>query len=188
MRNIVIVALSVALAAAIVSGFIFYQKYIDTHDALLISENKLSGLQGKVTQMNREIASLQDQLKQNAERLGQLESAKERIAELRNVITEKDQAISECEVTLVSLASWAGEKKYRMRGELTALDHTYQTAVIEVPFSEKKFTIGGSISSGAILKRGGQSARLEDFQVGDRVIVIWESTRGGHVIHSLKVE
>lgn len=188
MRNIIILVLSVALAAAIISGFIFYQKYIDTNDALLISENNLSGLNEKVTQLNRETSSLQDQIKRNAERLAQLESAKERIAELQNAITLKDQAISECEETLISLASWAGEKKYRMRGDLTAIDLTYRTAVIEVPFSEKTFTVGGSFSSGAILKRGGQSVGLADFQVGDRVVVIWESTKRGHVIHSLNVK
>jgi predicted RNase H-like nuclease (RuvC/YqgF family) len=185
MRNIVIVVLSLALAAAIISGFIFYQKSIDTQDALLISENNLSGLHEKVTRLNQETASLQDQIKKNAERLKELEGAKKRISELEHAITVKDQAISECEETLLSLASWAGEKKYRMRGELTAIDLTYHTAVIEVPFSEKTFTIGGSISSGAILKRGGQSVGLADFQVGDRVVVIWESTRRGHVIHSL---
>jgi len=188
MRNIVIIVLSVALAAAIVSGFIFYQKYIDTHDALRISENNLSGLHEKVTQMKQEAASLRDQLKANAERLAHLEGAKERITELQNVITVKDRAISECESTLRSLASWAGEKKYRMRGQLTAIDLRHHTAVIEAPFSEKMFTIGGPLSSRSILKRGGQSAGLADFQVGDRVIVIWESTRGGHVIHSLKVK
>ena len=188
MKNIAILVLSVALAAAIIFGFIFYQKYIDTHDALIISENKVSGLNEKVAQLNRETSLLQDQIKENAERLAQLERAKEHIAELQNAITVKDQRLSECEETLLSLASWAGEKKYRMRGDLTAIDLTCHTAVIEVPFSGKTFTVGGSLSSSAILKRGSRSVELADFQVGERVIVIWESTKGGHVIHSLKVK
>ena len=188
MKNIAVIALSVALAGAIVSGFIFYQKYSDTNEALLISEKNLSGLNVKLKKSNQETSALQDQLRKNAERLTQLEKAKERIPELENAITLKDQGLSECEETLRLLGSWAGEKKYRMGGDIKAIDVRYNTAVIEVPVKEKIFTVGGSISSKAVLKRGGQPVKLADFQVGDRAIIIWESTKKGHVIHSLNVK
>ncbi len=84
--------------------------------------------------------------------------------------------------------SWAGEKKYRMTGDITAIDLTHNTVVIEVPLAGKTFTVGGALSSEAILKRGGQSVGLADFQVGDRVIVIWEATEQGHLILSLKAK
>lgn len=83
---------------------------------------------------------------------------------------------------------WAGEKKYRMTGDITAIDLSHNTVVIEVPLAGKMFTVGGALSSEAILKRGGQSVGLADFQVGDRVIVIWEATEQGHLILSLKAK
>jgi hypothetical protein len=84
--------------------------------------------------------------------------------------------------------SWAGEKKYRMTGDITAIDLSHNAVVIEVPLAGKMFTVGGALSSEAILKRGGQSVGLADFQVGDRVIVIWEATEQGHLILSLKAK
>jgi hypothetical protein len=188
MRNIAIIVLSVALAGAIVSGFIFYQRYIDTNDALLISEKNLSELNEKLMKLDQETSALQGQLHENAERITQLESANERIPELENTISLKDQSLSECEETLSILSSWAREKKYRMRGDLTAIDLKYNTAVIEVPVKGKMFTVGGALSPEAILKRGGRSVELGDFQVGDRVTVIWESTKKGPMILSLKVK
>jgi len=84
--------------------------------------------------------------------------------------------------------SWAGGKKYKMTGDITAIDLTHNTVVIEVPLAGKMFTVGGPLSSKAILKKGGQSVGLADFQVGDRVIVIWEATEQGHLILSLKAK
>ena len=81
---------------------------------------------------------------------------------------------------------WAGERKYKMTGDITAIDLTHNTVVIEVPLAGKMFTVGGPLSSKAILKKGGQSVGLADFRVGDRVIVIWESIEQGHLILSLK--
>ena len=188
MKKIAIIVLSVALAAAIVSGLIFHLKYIDTRDALLISENNLSGLNEKLTKLNQETFALQKQLRKSAERLKELEGAKEQVSALENAITMKDQRLSEYEETLRVLESWAGEKKYQMRGNLTAIDLGYHTVVIEVPLKGKMHTVGGPLSPKAILKRGGQSVGLADFQVGDRVIFIWESTKKGHVILSLKVK
>ena len=84
--------------------------------------------------------------------------------------------------------SWAGEKKYKMTGDITAIDLSHNTVVIEVPLAGKMFTVGGPLSSKAVLKKGGQSVGRADFQVGDRVTVIWEATEQGHLILSLKVK
>lgn len=84
--------------------------------------------------------------------------------------------------------SWAGEKKYKMTGDIAAIDLSHNTVVIEVPLVGKTFTVGGPLSSEAVLKRGGQSAGLADFQLGDRVIVIWEATEQGHLILSLETK
>lgn len=188
MKKIAIIVLSVALAAAIVSGLIFHLKYIDTKDALLISENNLSGLHEKLAQLNQETSMLQDQLRKSTERLKELEGAKERVSELENAITVKDHRLSEYEETLHALESWDGEKKFWMKGNLAAIDLRYHTVVIEVPLKGKEHTVGGPLSPEAILKRSGQSVSLADFQIGDQVIFIWESTKKGHVILSLKVK
>ena len=188
MRKIAVIVLSIALAGAIISGGFLYTKYMDTNDALLSTEKKLSELNHKVMRLNQETASLQDQLHKNDQLISQLEKAKEHIPELEHAISLRDERISEYEETLRLLESWSGEKKYRMKGELKAIDPRHCTAVIEVPVKEEIFTVGGSLSSEAVLKRGGQTVGLADFKVGDSTIVIWESTKKGHVIHSLSVE
>jgi len=95
MRNITIIVLSVALAAAIISGLILYQRHLDTKNSLLISEKSLSELNEKVTQLNQETSALQDQIRKNAKQLMELKSAKEYISKLENAIKLKDQRLSE---------------------------------------------------------------------------------------------
>ena len=185
---IIVIVLSVALAAAIFSGLILYVKYFDAKGDLLISEKNLSALNEKVIRLNKETSALRDQVHKNAEHLKELESARERVSELENAITMKDQTLSECEEMLRMLECRPGEKKYRMSGDLTAIDIDYNTVVIEVPLGGNMQTVGGPLSPKAILKRDGQSVGLADFQVGDRVIFIWQSTKKGHLILSLKAK
>jgi chemotaxis protein MotB len=100
MRNIAIIVLSVALAAAIISGLILYQRHLDTKNSLLISEKSLSELNEKVTQLNKETSALQDQIRTNAKQLMELKSAKEYTSKLENAIKLKDQRLSEFKETL----------------------------------------------------------------------------------------
>lgn len=95
MRNIAIIVLSVVLAVAIVSGLILHRKYLDTKDALLISEKSVLDLNERVTQLSQETSALHDQIRKNAERFMELKSAKERISELENAIKMKDQTLTE---------------------------------------------------------------------------------------------
>jgi hypothetical protein len=88
-------------------------------------------------------------------------------------------------LALFGAQSWASERIYQMTGDITAIDIEYNTVVIEVPMGGKTFTVGGPLSSRAVLERGGQSAALADFQVGDRVTVKWEAAGQGHLILSL---
>lgn len=81
--------------------------------------------------------------------------------------------------------SMGGEALYKMTGEITAIDLEYRTVVIEVPMVGKTFTVGGPLASGAVLKKGGVSAGLGEFQVGDQAVVTWRSTPEGHLILSL---
>ena len=91
-------------------------------------------------------------------------------------------------LSIYGAQSLAGERIYQMVGDITALDLEYKTVVVEVPLAGKTFTVGGPLSSEAVLERGGQSATLADFQVGDRVTVKWEATAQGHVILLLRAK
>ena len=86
MRNSAIIVLSMLLAAAIISGSILYKKYLNKKDAILISEKKVVGLNQKVIQLNQETSALHNQIRKNAERLKELDSAQERISELEETI------------------------------------------------------------------------------------------------------
>jgi hypothetical protein len=79
----------------------------------------------------------------------------------------------------------AGENVYLMTDKITAIDQDYNTVVIEVPLKKGMFTVGGPLSSSAVLKKGGKTARLSDFAVGEQVKVKWRSTETGHVIEMI---
>ena len=96
MKNIATILLSLVLAAAIIFGLIFYVKYSDTKDSLVMSEKKLSESNEKIVQLNQEITVLQDQIEK---------STKERTAEFENMITMKDQKLSEFEGKIRNLES-----------------------------------------------------------------------------------
>jgi len=84
--------------------------------------------------------------------------------------------------------SLAGEKVFKMAGEIAAIDLGHNTVVVEVPVGGRLFTVGGPLSPGAVLNRGGQSVGLADFRTGDRVTVTWEATEKGHLIVSLNAK
>ena len=96
MKNIATIVLSLVLAAAIIFGLILYGKYSDTKDSLVMSEKKLSESNEKIVQVNQEITALQGQIEK---------STKERTAEFENMITMKDQKLSEFEGKIRNLES-----------------------------------------------------------------------------------
>jgi len=105
MKKNAIIVLSLVLAAAIISGLILYGKYADTKDALVISEKKLSGLNEKINQLDQEKTALHDKIEKDVELFGELENAKKNIEELENMITVKDQGLSEFEEKIHNLES-----------------------------------------------------------------------------------
>jgi hypothetical protein len=90
--------------------------------------------------------------------------------------------------SLYGAQSWARERVYQMRGEVTAIDLQYNTVVVEVPMAGSLATVGGPLSTGAVLERAGKSVDLASFKVGDRVLVKWKVTEEGHVILGLKAK
>lgn len=82
--------------------------------------------------------------------------------------------------------SLAAERVYRMSGEITAIDIAHNTVVVEVPLGDRLFTIGGPLSSDAIVNKGGKLVGLADSRRGDRVTVKWKVTEHGRVILMLE--
>jgi hypothetical protein len=90
-------------------------------------------------------------------------------------------------VVLLNLAlATAVGRMQRMTGTIKAVDPVAQTAVIEVPLGHDTFTVAGPLSPQATVKKGGQTAQLQDLQVGERVTVTWEQTAKGHEIERLE--
>ena len=77
---------------------------------------------------------------------------------------------------------FCGEKIYKMKGTITAIELVYQTVVVEVPMGKRMFTVGGPLATDAVVKKGKNRAELNDFKIGDSVIVKWKVTEKGHLI------
>jgi len=93
-------------------------------------------------------------------------------------------------VALVALLSSASPAMagnvYVMKGILSAVDQSCNTAVVKVTISPGKvFVVAGTLAPDVILKRYGNVATLGDFQVGEKVTVKWRSTPRGHLILAL---
>ncbi|NVL93363.1 MAG: OmpA family protein [Desulfobacterales bacterium] len=103
MKNVSIVVLALLVVAAIVSGFIFYGKYLDMKDTVGASNEKLSDLNEKVAQLQNENSLLKDQISESAQRLKELEDPRLPIAQLEDAIEAKDEAISGLDETVAQL-------------------------------------------------------------------------------------
>ena len=76
---------------------------------------------------------------------------------------------------------------YKMTGKIAAIDHTYNTVVVDVPLADGQvFVVGGPFAGNAVLKSQGREATLADFKVGEEVIVKWSPTPEGHLIRMME--
>jgi len=94
MKNLTILVLAVLLGAAIISGFVFYEKYGDVKDALEDSNRQLLVRNETLAQLNEERTALYGKIQKNAGQLEELENANLRISQLEDGIKVKDQALS----------------------------------------------------------------------------------------------
>jgi len=138
MKNITIIVLSVALAAAIISGLILYQRHLDTKASLLISEKSLSELHEKVTQLNQETSALHNQIRTNAKQVMELKSAKESIAKLENTIKMKDQRLSELKENIHTLERDLEEERKTKDAVLTDLQERLQGSQSHIRYLEEE--------------------------------------------------
>jgi len=142
MRNITIIILSVALAAAIISGLILYQRHLDTKNSLLIREKSLSELNEKVTQLNQETSALHNQIRTNAKQLMELKSAKESIAKLENTIKMKDQRLSQFKEKIHTLEKDLEEERRAKEAILTDLQERLQGSQSHIRYLEEEVAKG----------------------------------------------
>ena len=125
MKNITIIVLAVLLVAAIILGSIFFVKYRDMKDTLRASNKKFLILNEKVAQLDREKSKLNDQIRDDHERLRELESAKLRISQLEDAIKMKDEALSSLDEKIRRLEEGSEEEKKigeSLRKELSSMD------------------------------------------------------------------
>jgi hypothetical protein len=90
-----------------------------------------------------------------------------------------------CLFGATALCVQAAAHVYTNRGEISAIDLTYDTVVVEVPMGDQMMTVGGPLVEGAELKKDNRSVSLGDFTVGETVTVKWRYTETGHRIEGL---
>ncbi len=142
MRNITIIVLSVALAAAIISGLILYQRHLDTKASLLISEKSLSELNEKVTQLNQETSALHNQIRTNANQVMELKNAQESIATLENTIKMKDQSLSQFKEKIHTLEKDLETERGAKDAMLTDLQERLQDSQSHIRYLEEEVAKG----------------------------------------------
>jgi hypothetical protein len=80
---------------------------------------------------------------------------------------------------------YADDRVHTLSGNITAIDLDYDTVVVDVPMGDQELTVGGPVVENAELSKNGREADLNDFEVGDRVVVTWERTDKGVLIQRL---
>ena len=87
---------------------------------------------------------------------------------------------------LLSSLAMAADKANVDKGKITAIDIDSNTVVVEASLGGKTYTVGGPISSHAVLRKASRPAALADFVIGDIVTVKWGITKEGYIIEALK--
>ena len=87
------------------------------------------------------------------------------------------------------LSAWssmaAADTMYVMKGYILAIEKVSNTVVVEIPLEDDLLTVGGPLSSKAVLKKEKKAAKLDDFKKGEHVTVRWRATDTGHMIEGL---
>jgi chemotaxis protein MotB len=112
-RNVLIVSLSVLLAASIILGFILYGRYSDSQKAVIASENKSRALNDKVAQLEQKNSSLQEEIRKYAGRIQELKNTKGQLAELKGAAEAKAHEISDMTEKLQRLEKECTDEKQK---------------------------------------------------------------------------
>ena len=172
MKKNAIIVLSLVLAAAVITGLILYGKYADTKEAFLNGEEKLAESNKKVTQFNQEISNLHDQIEKNVGLFGELENAKKNIEELENMISVKDQGLSEFEEKIHDLGKqFEEEKKTKaaLETELSYRDATTTELQEKLEDSQSRIVLIEDIINKSKSEIEGLQGQLSDLE-GEKAI------------------
>ncbi|MDY6854242.1 MAG: hypothetical protein SWO11_05980 [Thermodesulfobacteriota bacterium] len=80
-----------------------------------------------------------------------------------------------------------GSIKYKIAGKISNIDVAHKTVIVEAQYGGKFFSIGGHISPHTVLKKGNQLGKLEDFIVGDHVVMKCQISNKGDIIQAIEV-
>lgn len=80
---------------------------------------------------------------------------------------------------------FASQHEFRGSGEIIVISPASKTAVIDVVEGVKPRIVGGRIAVDATLMKGSRRADLKNFQVGDKVDIVWRVTENGKEILAL---
>ena len=86
----------------------------------------------------------------------------------------------------VASAKRLGNRTYELAGIIKNVDEQFKTAVVECRRKGQTVTVGGPVSSQAVLEKEGIGVGLGDFYVGEKVVVRWRVTPKTHVILMLR--
>ena len=76
--------------------------------------------------------------------------------------------------------AFSSVKTWVMTGKVSAIDHHYNTVVVEVPLAKGQiFTVGGPLAPNAVVKKAGKTASLNNFKIGEKVTVKFYNSKTG---------
>jgi chemotaxis protein MotB len=186
MKNLAIILLSVLLAAALISTFMIYRQHLNTKDALLSNENKLSELNQEVIQFRRENSELRDQIRKNIDQLKELETAKKRISELKKDIDIRNQSLDEYEEKLQKLMETLEDEKKRREAlwsNISSKEAMIQKLQQKFKSTQSRLSqLSGDLTKGKgeIRKLKAESLELEKQR--DEVQALIENLKSNHAI------
>ena len=170
MKNLIIIVLVLLSAAAIISGLLFYGKYLDVKDTLSVSNQELLDLNERLAQSNKENSRLNDQInqiKESAEGLRDLEGAQLRISQLEDEIRVKDQTLSGLDERLAQL----GEENSRLNDQINQIRESaeglrdLEGAKVRISQLEDEIRVNDQTISGLeerLAQLGEENSRLND--------------------------
>jgi hypothetical protein len=79
-----------------------------------------------------------------------------------------------------------GSINYMLSGKILDIDIVNRTITVEATFGEKHFSVRGYISAHAVFRKGNRLGKLEDFIVGDSVVVRYQISNQGDIIEAIE--
>ena len=79
----------------------------------------------------------------------------------------------------------ASQDMHELGGKISAINLSENIVVVKCPVGSTFLTVGGQLANKPVLMKGDMSVSLNDFKVGEHVLVGWKSMANGPVIDRL---